>query len=72
MKSTSPYLDDVVVSTVLRVDGTEMCDPYRFKPLLADAMRDVVPSEILTRRTKSESSADAFAGLKVTRPPCWS
>jgi asparagine synthase (glutamine-hydrolysing) len=61
---TTPYLDDAVVSAVLRVDGTELCDPYRFKPLLAEAMRGIVPSEILTRRTKGEFSADAFAGLK--------
>ncbi|MBB4929975.1 asparagine synthase (glutamine-hydrolyzing) [Lipingzhangella halophila] len=61
---TSPYLDDAVVSAVMRVDGAELCDPYRFKPLLADAMRDIVPGEILARRTKGEFSADAFTGLK--------
>ncbi|WP_017559149.1 asparagine synthase-related protein [Nocardiopsis baichengensis] len=63
----TPYLDDAVVNAVLSVDGRRLCDPYRYKPLLAEAMRGVLPDELLTRRTKGEFSGEAFTGLKHHR-----
>ncbi|MDA2803407.1 asparagine synthase-related protein [Nocardiopsis suaedae] len=63
----TPYLDDTVMDAVLSIDGARLCDPYRYKPLLAAAMRGVLPEELLERRTKGEFSADAFSGLREHR-----
>ena len=63
----TPFLDDTVMDAVLSIDGTRLCDPYRYKPLLAEAMRGVLPDELLKRRTKGEFSGDAFAGLNENR-----
>ncbi|WP_017622996.1 asparagine synthase-related protein [Nocardiopsis chromatogenes] len=63
----TPYLDDTVLDAVLSIDGTRLCDPYRYKPLLAEAMRGVLPEDLLERRTKGTFSGDAFAGLNEHR-----
>ncbi|WP_233515283.1 asparagine synthase-related protein [Marinitenerispora sediminis] len=64
----APFLDDTVVNAALAVRPEEQCTPFRYKPLLAEALRGVLPEELLTRRTKGDFSADAFAGLRYNRP----
>ncbi|MFC7326822.1 asparagine synthase-related protein [Marinactinospora rubrisoli] len=64
----APYLDDTVVHAVLAVRPEEQCTPFRYKPLLAEALRGVLPDGLLARRTKGDFSADAFAGLRYNRP----
>ncbi len=63
-----PYVDNAVVEAVLRVPAHEHGGPWRYKPLLADAMRGVVPDEIRTRSTKGEFGEDVRRGLRRNLP----
>jgi asparagine synthase (glutamine-hydrolysing) len=63
----APYLDDRVLEAALAVRLHERMSPWRYKPLLATAMRGVVPDEILGRTTKGDFTADVYAGLKQSR-----
>ncbi|GAB2714396.1 asparagine synthase-related protein [Kitasatospora kifunensis] len=62
-----PYLDDQVIDAALAVRLEERNSPYRFKPLLAAAMRGTVPDPLLERTTKGEFSADFYVGLRRHR-----
>lgn len=59
-----PYLDDRVIEAALTVLLHERATPWRYKPLLAAAMRGIVPEQILSRSTKGEFSADLSAGRR--------
>ncbi|MFD2472946.1 asparagine synthase-related protein [Amycolatopsis silviterrae] len=59
-----PFFDDRVVEAVLRVRRHEHADPARYKPLLAEAMRGIVPDVVLGRATKGEFGADLRDGLR--------
>jgi len=59
----APYLDSRVVEATMSIRLEDHCDPRRYKPVLADAMRGVVPADILGRQTKGEFSEDVYAGL---------
>ncbi|GLZ29267.1 asparagine synthase [Lentzea sp. NBRC 105346] len=63
-----PYLDDRVAEAVLAVRLSERTTPWRYKPLLVEAMRGVVPDAVLARRTKGEFSVDAHSGLRDHLP----
>lgn len=63
----APYTDDAVVAAALSVRLRERTARTRYKPLLAAAMRDIVPSQVLRRTTKGEYSADVHAGLRRHR-----
>ncbi|GGO87590.1 asparagine synthase-related protein [Wenjunlia tyrosinilytica] len=63
----APYLDDRVIEAALSVRMRDRLVSGRFKPVLATAMRGVVPDEILARRSKGEFSAEAFQGLRRNR-----
>lgn len=62
-----PFLDDRVIEACLAVRLHERTTPFVYKPLTVAAMRDLVPAELLTRRTKGEFSADLHAGLHAQR-----
>ncbi|MFI7104269.1 asparagine synthase-related protein [Streptomyces sp. NPDC050161] len=64
---TTPYHDDAVITAALAVTPHERTTPTRYKPLLKEAMRDIVPGRILTRTTKGEYSADSFTALRRHR-----
>lgn len=53
-----PYLDDRVVEAALAVRTSDRFTPWRYKPLLADAMRGLVPDVILDRTTKGDYQDD--------------
>ncbi|WP_406638456.1 asparagine synthase-related protein [Amycolatopsis sp. WGS_07] len=53
-----PYLDDRVVEAALAVRACDRFTPWRYKPLLADAMRGLVPDFILDRTTKGDYQDD--------------
>jgi asparagine synthase (glutamine-hydrolysing) len=59
----APLLDDQVVTAALAVRGEDRQTPFQFKPLLAAAVRGLVPDDLLTRRTKGEFSTEFYAGL---------
>ncbi|SDD36226.1 asparagine synthase-related protein [Actinokineospora iranica] len=59
----APYLDDRVIEACLAVRPEERGNPWRYKPLTAEAMRDRMPPESLSRGTKGEFSDDLQRGL---------
>ncbi|MEU9991428.1 lasso peptide isopeptide bond-forming cyclase [Streptomyces sp. NPDC048045] len=63
-----PYYDPRVLEAVLRVRTHEHADPRHYKPLLAEAMRGIVPSAILGRSTKGEFGQDLRQGLTDNLP----
>ncbi len=63
-----PYLDDRVVEAALAVRAHERRTPWRYKPLLVEALRDVLPEVIATRTTKGEFGEDLRVGLRRHLP----
>ncbi|WP_040407150.1 asparagine synthase-related protein [Amycolatopsis nigrescens] len=67
VRVASPYLDDRVVEACLAVRSDELSTPWRHKPLIAEAMRGIVPDAVFGRTTKAETSADLYVGLRRHR-----
>jgi asparagine synthase (glutamine-hydrolysing) len=63
----APMIDDAVVEAACSVRAFDVAMPDRYKPLLTEAMRGAVPDEFRGRRTKSEYSADIYAGVRRMR-----
>ncbi|HEY6422605.1 MAG TPA: asparagine synthase-related protein [Pseudonocardiaceae bacterium] len=63
-----PYFDDRVVEAALAVRAHERRTPWRYKPLLVEAMRDVLPEVIAARTTKGEFGEDLRVGLRRHLP----
>lgn len=65
----APLLDDRVVEACLAVRPHERTTPWRYKPLITEAMRGIVPQEILQRTTKGGSGAAEWEhkGLRTHR-----
>ncbi|GAA3434223.1 lasso peptide isopeptide bond-forming cyclase [Kutzneria kofuensis] len=62
-----PFLDDRVVEAAMAVRLPERATPYRYKPLLAEAMQGVLPERIRTRTTKGVFNQDVRAGFRRHR-----
>ncbi|MDA3647970.1 asparagine synthase-related protein [Saccharopolyspora indica] len=62
-----PYLDDRVIEACLSVRLADRGTPWRFKPLLTEAMRGIAPAEFLSRTTKDTANLDCFQGLRTHR-----
>jgi asparagine synthase (glutamine-hydrolysing) len=63
----APYYDDRVVEAGLAVRPQERITPWRYKPLILEAMRGIVPDESLARQTKANGSGDSDPGLRRHR-----
>jgi asparagine synthase (glutamine-hydrolysing) len=63
----APYYDDRVVEAGLAVRPQERITPWRYKPLIVEAMRGIVPEESRVRQTKANGSGDAEPGLRRHR-----
>jgi asparagine synthase (glutamine-hydrolysing) len=63
----TPYYDDRVVEAGLAVRPLERVTPWRYKPLIVEAMRGIVPDESLSRETKANGSGDEEPGLRRHR-----
>ncbi|MEU4473126.1 asparagine synthase-related protein [Micromonospora sp. NPDC023888] len=63
----NPYLDDHVLNAALSVRFADRMVSGRFKPVLGEAMRGIIPDGLLDRRTKGDYSAEQFAGLRRHR-----
>jgi asparagine synthase (glutamine-hydrolysing) len=63
----NPYYDDRVIEAGLAVRPQERVTPWRYKPLIVEAMRGVVPDESLARETKANGSGDEEPGLRRHR-----
>ncbi|MBH1937426.1 hypothetical protein I5Q34_24685 [Streptomyces sp. AV19] len=67
LEYAAPFLDDGVVEAALAVRVAERLAPDRYKPVLAGAMRGIVPEAVLARSTKGEYSAEFHTGLRRNR-----
>jgi asparagine synthase (glutamine-hydrolysing) len=63
----APFLDDEVVAAALSVDLAVRGQPWRYKPLLSEALAPVLPPALLERRTKGAFAAEGIAGLRRYR-----
>jgi asparagine synthase (glutamine-hydrolysing) len=63
----APYYDDRVIEAGLAVRPEERITPWRYKPLIQEAMRGIVPDESLARQTKANGSGDSDPGLRRHR-----
>jgi asparagine synthase (glutamine-hydrolysing) len=63
----APYYDDRVIEAGLAVRPEERITPWRYKPLIIEAMRGIVPDESLRRQTKANASYEEEAGLRKHR-----
>jgi asparagine synthase (glutamine-hydrolysing) len=63
----TPYHDDRVIEVGLAVRPEERVTPWRYKPLIIDAMQGIVPDPSLTRQTKANGTGDEEPGLRRHR-----
>ena len=63
----APYYDDRVIEAGLAVRPQERITPWRYKPLIIEAMGGIVPDQSLTRQTKANGSGDSDPGLRRYR-----
>ncbi len=61
------YYDDRVIEAGLAVRPQERITPWRYKPLIVEAMRGIVPDQSLTRQTKANGTCDEDPGLRRHR-----
>ncbi|GAA4436454.1 asparagine synthase [Phytohabitans houttuyneae] len=67
VRYTAPYYDDLVVTAALSVRPEERVTPWRYKPLISEAMRGIVPEASRTRATKANAMVEEEMGLRVHR-----
>lgn len=67
MTFSSPYYDDRLVEAALAVRGQERVTPWRYKPLIVEATRGVVPETSRTRSTKAHAALEEENGLRRHR-----
>ena len=60
----APYLDDHVIECCLSAKPHEKMSRKQYKPLIADAMRTVVPAPLLKRQDKPDFTADVHRGRR--------
>jgi asparagine synthase (glutamine-hydrolysing) len=63
----SPYYDDRVVEAGLAVRPQDRVTPWRYKPLIVEAMRGIVPEVSRARQTKANGDSNEEAGLRRHR-----
>ncbi|MEU1670405.1 lasso peptide isopeptide bond-forming cyclase [Streptomyces roseifaciens] len=64
---SAPYYDTPVIEAALAVRLQERITPWRYKPLIVEAMRGVVPEAGRTRSTKANATFEEEAGLRRNR-----
>lgn len=62
-----PFFDRPVLEACLAVRPWERVDPWQPKPLLRAAFADIVPAQLLARRTKGHYNADIHHGWSAHR-----
>ncbi|GAB2613264.1 hypothetical protein GCM10027168_52490 [Streptomyces capparidis] len=63
----APFYDDRVVELGLAVRPSERVTPWRYKPLIVEAMRGVVPESTRDRTTKNSATLEEEVGLRRHR-----
>ena len=56
-----------MVEAGLSVRAADRVTPWRYKPLIVEAMHGIVPADSLTRQTKANGSGDEEPGLRRHR-----
>ncbi len=64
---SAPFLDDTVMHAALSVRPIERNESGRYKPLLVEAMRGIVPDTTLTRVSKSSTTMTFVLGSRAHR-----
>jgi asparagine synthase (glutamine-hydrolysing) len=64
---SAPYYDDRVIEAGLAVRPADRVTPWRYKPLLQEAMRGIVPEHSLIRQTKANGTVDEDTGMRQNR-----
>ncbi|MEE1943204.1 lasso peptide isopeptide bond-forming cyclase [Streptomyces sp. TRM 70361] len=64
---SAPYYDDRVVEAALAVRPQDRITPYRYKPLIVEAMRGIVPEASRTRATRANATLEEVAGQRRHR-----
>jgi asparagine synthase (glutamine-hydrolysing) len=59
-----PYLDPLVVDACLQTKLEERTTPFRYKPLLYEALHNDLPNSVLNRTNKVSYIADIYTGIK--------
>ncbi|MFJ8695128.1 lasso peptide isopeptide bond-forming cyclase [Streptomyces roseolilacinus] len=65
---SAPYYDARVIEAALAVRPQERITPWRYKPLIVEAMRGIVPEAVRARGTKANATLEEEAGLREHRP----
>lgn len=60
----NPFFDSQVIDTYLSMSVEEMPAPAQYKPVLVEAVADVLPAALLRRKTKATTTADHYEGLR--------
>ncbi|MEU2794651.1 lasso peptide isopeptide bond-forming cyclase [Streptomyces sp. NPDC007100] len=63
----APYYDDRVVEACLAVRTPDRISPWRYKPLIVEATRGIVPEAVRTRGTKANATFEEETGLRRHR-----
>jgi asparagine synthase (glutamine-hydrolysing) len=63
----TPFLDDRVIEACMAVRPEERTTPWRYKPIITEAMRGLLPDEWLRRNTKADGTEMHHAGLRAHR-----
>ena len=61
----NPFVDSRVIDTYLSVPLHQRPGPAEYKPILRDALADLLPASLAARRTKGSFSADFYQGLRA-------
>ncbi|MEV7088863.1 albusnodin/ikarugamycin family macrolactam cyclase [Streptomyces sp. NPDC093085] len=64
----NPFLDARVVDAVLRTPLDQRPAVHSYKPVLAGAMRHLLPTDVAARTTKGSFNADHYSGLRANLP----
>ena len=67
----APYYDDRVIEAGLAVRPQERITPWRYKPLIIEAMGGIVPDQSLIRQTKANGSGTPIRGCDATVGNSW-
>jgi asparagine synthase (glutamine-hydrolysing) len=63
----APYYDDRVIEAGLAVRPQDRITPWRYKPLITEAMQGIVPEASRVRQTKANGTCDEDTGLRRHR-----
>jgi asparagine synthase (glutamine-hydrolysing) len=64
----NPFLDPRVVHTALTIPLDQRPPIHTYKPILREAMRDLLPPEISKRSTKGRFDSAYYAGMRANLP----